>query len=447
MSICSEYLPDENCTPAESEHGHDPHRIFRNPPYLGSSYWSEPSCDKEQQVDDDHPTAEERPEVVPDYELICLSDVVAKPITWLWTNRIARGKLTILAGDPGLGKSTISLGIAATVSTGGDWPDVPGSPTESGSVVLLCAEDGLADTVKPRLEALQADLSKIHALQTVKGSDGCLGPFNLKTDVPRLEEAIRQAGDTRLVIIDPISCFLGNTDDNKNGAVRGLLAPLAEMAERLGVAVLLVTHMNKSTAGKSAYRLMGSLAFFAAARTVWTVHRDPGDADRVLMLCSKMNFAARHTGLALRIVDGKVEWETEPVDISADDLLAMEAAPPPREKEVDRAKAFLLDVLASGPGATNDVMEGGKQEGFSERTLKRAKKDLGVQSAKSGDDEGQKWYWQLRPSVPVAPEEDREQSVGTVGPLDPLPAPEPATDAPDCNKDPDAYLVWQIEQI
>jgi hypothetical protein len=443
MTILNDYSPDEGW--ADSDCEFDPHRVFSNPPCMGSNDWPEPPCDEDEEVTDHEPSDEEMPKDVPDFELIRLSDVVTKPIAWLWPNRIAIGKLTILAGDPGLGKSTISLVIAATVSTGRDWPDSQTSPTGPGSVILLSAEDGLADTVKPRLEVLQADVSKIYALETVKGTDGCLGPFNLKTDVPRLEEAVRQAGDPRLVVIDPVSCYLGNTDENKNAAMRAVLTPLADMAERLGVAVLLISHMNKNVGGKSIYRLMGSLASVAAARTVWTLHRDPSDADRVLMLCSKTNIAKRLSGLALRIVDGNVEWESEPVDMSADDLLAIEAAPPPRGKEIDKAKAFIKDVLASGPEAANDVIERGKQEGLSERTLKRAKMDLGVQSVKSGEGKDQKWLWQLPASVPVASGEDRDHSVGTVGPLDPLPA--PASDSLDSDDDAEAYFEWEMQQV
>ena len=123
MSILNYYRLDESSTQPEGED--DPHQVFSNPPYLRSSYWSEPLGDQGEDVSDDQPTAEEKPEVVPDFELICLSDVVAKPINWLWPNRIAKGKQTILAGDPGLGKSRISLAIAAIVSNSRDWPDAP----------------------------------------------------------------------------------------------------------------------------------------------------------------------------------------------------------------------------------------------------------------------------------------------------------------------------------
>jgi hypothetical protein len=357
---------------------------------------------------------------LPDFELLCLANVESTPVNWLWPQRIARGKLTILAGDPGLGKSTVSIDIAATVSTGRAWPDAPDELNEPRSVVLLCAEDGLADTVRPRLETAEADLQKVYALTTVRGRYGLPSPFNLQMDVPRLEEAIRQAGDTALVVIDPVSCYLGTTDDNKNAAVRGVLAPLVEMAERLGVAVLLITHLNKNASGKSAYRLLGSVGIYAAARAVWMIQPDPSDVDRLLMVQSKNNIAPRQKGLAFRHVEGRIQWEAEPVDLTADDLTATENEPPVRVKEVERAAGFLREMLAGGPVAANELEERAEQVGLSNRTLKRAKKDLGVRSSKSRDSEDGRWYWRLPGPEPTSGPDPEGEILGTDGFLGPL---------------------------
>ena len=187
------------------------------------------------------------------------------------------------------------------------------------------------------------------------------------------------------------------------------------MAERLGVAVLLVSHLNKVASGKSAYRVMGSLAFFAAARAVWTVHRDPHDRDRRLMLQSKNNLAARQNGLAYRIVDQKVQWDQEPVTQDADELLAAETEPQVRVKEIDKAVAFLREMLAEGPLPQKEVIERGGEIGLSKRTITRAKEVLNIASLKSRDPEDPQWSWVLPSSVPNPVPGRQETDGGTVG--------------------------------
>ncbi len=176
------------------------------------------------------------------------------------------------------------------------------------------------------------------------------------------------------------------------------------------------------------------------------MHRDPDDPDRTLMLLAKMNIAARQSGLAFRIVDGKLEWEKEPVDITADDLLAQESEPAPRAKELERAKSFLRDLLARGPVAATDVLERGKQAGLSQRTLKRAKDDLGVDSKKSGDVNDRRWFWRLPSSVPASTEEDRALDLGTDGPLGPLPEPSNVPEELDWLADEDFDDSWMDQE-
>jgi putative DNA primase/helicase len=265
----------------------------------------------------------------------CLADIEARPIAWLWRGRIARGKPTLIAGHPGLGKSQITASMTAVVTTAGLWP-VDRSRAPLGSVLILSAEDDPADKIRPRLEAAGADIAKISILKAVvqytpTGEELHRG-FNLKSDIRQLERAIAEIGDVVLVVIDPISAYIGSTDSHNNADVRGLLAPLSDMASRQNVALVLVSHLNKGGAGTEALmRVTGSLAFVAAARAAYIVAKDPEDEHRRLFLPAKNNIAADTGGLAFRIEpcsigDGidtsKVTWESAPVkDVTADDVL------------------------------------------------------------------------------------------------------------------------------
>src|ERR1700738_2594341 len=177
----------------------------------------------------------------------CAAEIAPKRIDFTWAGRIARGKHTAIAGEPGDGKSQLSVYIAATVSRGGEWPCSEGR-APIGNVIILNAEDGADDTVVPRLIAAGADLNRIHIVSAV--SQGTvLRTFNLQGDLALLEQKITEIRDVALVIIDPISSYMGKTDSHKNADVRGALEPLSEMAERLQVAILSITHFSKSGTG------------------------------------------------------------------------------------------------------------------------------------------------------------------------------------------------------
>jgi len=224
-------------------------------------------------------------------ELIKLSEVKSRPIEWLWEGRIAIGKLSIISGDPGLGKSLITISMAAIVSRGGEWP-VDGTNAPLGSVLLMSAEDDLADTIRPRLDAALADVNMIDALPMVKCVDQTGQQsrrfFSLTSDLPVLEMALKTRPDFKLVVIDPISAFTGKTDTHNNSDVRGLLAPLAELAQKRRVAIVCVTHLNKGS-GAAIYRSMGSLAFVAAARSAFVVTKSPGNPLVRWLMPSKNN--------------------------------------------------------------------------------------------------------------------------------------------------------------
>ncbi|MBU0639064.1 MAG: AAA family ATPase, partial [Planctomycetes bacterium] len=253
-----------------------------------------------------------------------LADVQPELLRWLWPGCIALGKLTLLCGDPGLGKSFVTLDLAARVSSGTTWPDLPLLPNPAGSVVLLSAEDDLADTIRPRLDAAGADATRVVAIQAVRRilvtGQTQDDYFDLTEDLPALEAAIQQVSDCRLVIIDPLTAYLGKTDSHKNAEVRAVLARLFELAARHKVAVLAVTHLNKANTLPAIYRAMGSLAFVAAARAVWAVVRDEDDETgrRRLFVPVKNNLGADETGLAYALEPAgqtaSVQWESDPVN-------------------------------------------------------------------------------------------------------------------------------------
>jgi len=330
-----------------------------------------------------------------------LCDVEREMLQWLWPGRIPLGKLTLLAGDPGLGKSLVSLDIAARVSRGGAWPDTPLLSQSVGSVVLFNAEDDLADTIAPRLDSAEADDSKIIAVEGVelrdpKSDESQKWYFSLENDLPRLEELIVENPDTRLVVIDPISAYCGSIDSHKNADVRSLLAPLAELAGRYRIAVVAVTHLSKSGGAKAVYRAMGSLAFAAASRAVWSVVKDQADSTRRLFLPAKLNLAQDPDGLAYRITKGRVEWDDQPVKMHADDAFAAELATAEskgRGSERREACEWLRDSLRHGPMLSSEIAEVGKELGFTARTLQRAFKELGGTPRKESFDGP--WLWGL----------------------------------------------------
>ncbi len=323
-----------------------------------------------------------------------LKDVEREQLEWLWPGRIPLGKLTLLAGDPGLGKSFVTLDVAARVSRGEPWPDMPLLKQSPAGVVLFNAEDDLADTIAPRLDRADADDANIVAVEGLAEA-GRRRHFSLEADLPRLEEVIDETPGTRLIVIDPISAYTGKVDSHKNADVRGLLAPLAELAGRHRVAVVAVTHLSKSGGAKAVYRAMGSLAFAAASRAVWAVAKDQDDPERRLFLPGKLNLARDPDGLAYRIIDGRVVWETEPVRMHADEAFAEElktaSDKSTRGAERREVVAWLRDALAEGRLPSKEVIADARENGFSERTLRRAFKEIDGRSKKDGG----KWYWSL----------------------------------------------------
>jgi hypothetical protein len=342
----------------------------------------------------------------------CAANITPKRIDFLWPGRIARGKHTAIAGEAGDGKSQLSVYVAATISRGGAWPCNEGR-APIGNVIIFNAEDAADDTVVPRLMAAGADLKRVHIVNAVLQEDGKgRRTFNLQADLVLLERKIAEIGDVVLVIIDPISSYMGKTDSHKNAEVRGALEPLSEMAARLNVAILSITHFSKSGAGvntKALHRFIGSIAFVGAPRAAFAAIQDPDNEGRILFLHAKNNMARKQQGLAYRLVQtlvgkpGKeqdilasyIVWENEPVVMSADEALRATEDGGDR-KALAEAVEFLQDRLSSGAVVpAKEAEEHARALGITPRTLRRARKKLGVIPEKSGLNEG--WTWRLPP--------------------------------------------------
>lgn len=343
------------------------------------------------------PASKPTGEIVSLAKVTAFSSISPKPLRWLWPGRIPFGKLTLLEGDPGLGKSLLILDIAARVSTGAGFPD--GAGCEQGDVIILSAEDDAEDTIRPRLDAAGADVTRVHWFEAVRNvtADGksVERPFNLESDIGTLEDTIRQTG-ARVVEIDPITAYLGGTDSHKNAEVRGLLAPLAALAAKYKVAVIAVNHLRKNP-GAAIHRGMGSLAFAAAPRAVWGVVADPDDKDRRLLLSVKQNLAPAAGGLAYRIEapngTERIAWEPGAV---AADVNTMMGGFESREDHTERREAeeWLRDLLADGPRAATDVKNQSRSVGLTWITVRRAAASLGVRKQKIGG-RGAGWEWSL----------------------------------------------------
>ena len=323
--------------------------------------------------------------------LVRLSDVEPEEVEWYWKARLAKGKLTLYIGDPGLGKSTITLDAACRISTGSPWPDRAPAPT--GSTILLSAEDGIADTIRRRVDILGGDPSKIQVLTAIRDRD-IERPFSLVVDIPQLERALANVGDVRLVVVDPISAYLGSKDSHKDSEIRGVLSPLATLAEKYGVAVIGILHLTKNGQQKALLRALGSVAFVAAARTVFAVGQDPDDPGKRVLVGVKNNLAAEPDALAFRIIeDGSLVWEGAVDGADAETILSSGGTKGERT-ERNEAKDFLTDLLRDGPIQAKEAQKAARSNGISESTLKRAKSDLNIGSERvDGIGADGRWAW------------------------------------------------------
>ena len=317
--------------------------------------------------------------------LVNMDTVEPEEVKWFWPGRIPYGKLTIIGGNPGVGKSYLTLYLAAIKSLGGVFPD--GALVAQGNVLLASVEDGLADTIRPRLGKLGANLTRIVYIEPLVRGDLDDGErsnqkdevFNLDDHLRQLENAILN-NHASLLVIDPVMAFMGGrTDTYKDSEIRRVLTPLTKMAEFTGCAIIAVTHPNKKTTeSKSLFRMGGSLAFMAVARSGFVVGQDPDNEDRKVFAPTKHNLAAPAPSLAFGFdSEGLLVWEDGECDVTADAAMggSLDAS------QISLAKTFLLNTLKNGDVLHREIMKMAASEGISERTLFRAKKLLLIQSA------------------------------------------------------------------
>jgi putative DNA primase/helicase len=348
-------------------------------------------------------TAEARPEAATRTAVLVRADKM-KPesINWAWKNRFAFGKLAVLAGDPGLGKSTILIELAALHSIGGEFPCGEGHAQQCESLILT-AEDGLRDTLIPRLMAAGADLEKIHFLTGTKGEgtdDESL--FDLGRDMAALRKALKEHPNIRILIIDPLTAYLGPIKAKENSEVRRVLAPLVKLIEETGVLAIGNNHLNKS-AGKALYRVLDSIAFVAVGRTVHLVIKDADNPDNRKFICDKTNIGSKPLGLTYlvqktwitapetgeEIETSRISWGTQHIDESADDALEVERTD---STATDDAVEFLQIVLRNGPVRAADIereareacLLGEDQPLRQSKPFRSAKKVMGIVTHKGG---------------------------------------------------------------
>lgn len=309
--------------------------------------------------------------------LIKMSEIQSEEIEWLWYPFIPYGKLTIIQGDPGDGKTTLALNIAAKLSKG-ESLDEEMKISEPINIIYQTAEDGLADTVKPRLELADADCERILVID--ESSEA------LSMADERLEEAIKLT-NAKLLILDPIQAYLGaGTDINRANEARDMTKKLGALAEKYKCAVLLIGHMNKASGTKASYRGIGSIDFFAVARSVLLVGRIEGEESLRAVVQIKNNLAAFGNSKAFELSEEGFRWIGD-YDISADEVLGGIA---PKANKLDQAKRLLLE-LAEGTNRmqSKDIFEIAKEEEISKRTLENAKRELNISAKKINNT----WYW------------------------------------------------------
>ena len=324
----------------------------------------------------------------PNLKLINMEQVETEKIDWLLYPFIPFGKVTIVQGDPGEGKTTMVLQIIAKLTkgeavlpSGSDEPALEEKTMalEPVNVIYQTAEDGLGDTIKPRFFSAGADCSRV---MVIDDNDQALTMMDA-----RLEEAIIKT-KARLVVLDPIQGFLGAAVDmHRANEIRPLMKRVAVLAEKYHCAIILIGHMNKNSNGKSSYRGLGSIDFQAAARSVLIVGRIKDEPEIRVVCHVKSSLAPEGKSIAFRLdKDTGFEWIGE-YDISADDLLSGDN----RGQKIHEAKEFLKEILVSGSVAQTKVAEEAESRGIKKKTLWNAKKELEIESVKIGN----QWFWML----------------------------------------------------
>lgn len=332
----------------------------------------------------------------PRRDIVKLEDLDAKPVEWLWKPWLPVGKLCLIDGDPGQGKSYMTLDLAARLSRGHAFPDDSRGPGKPITTLLISCEDGLSDTVLPRLDAMGADRRFIRCYQGERQNGHPIRLPVLPDDLDNLEAIIVES-KAMLVVIDPLMAFLGaSVNSISDQSVRQVLTPLAGLAEKLGVTILFVRHLNKSNGTQAIYRGGGSIGIIAAMRTAMLIARHPHDRDQRVLAMVKCNLGKEPASLGFRLVASErdpeateVKW-LGPVELQANDLVG-------DVKDTLKPKDWLKLALADGPRLVTDLQKEAADEGYSEKTIDRAKAALGIIAKQRKSKDGKRAWWWLPP--------------------------------------------------
>ena len=314
---------------------------------------------------------------VGNYDITYFTEVESKKVDWLWYPYIPYGKLTILQGDPGDGKTTFILSLIALLSNG---EHLPFSDTKvSGISIYQNAEDDISDTIKPRLEWHKANCKKICFI------DSKDTPLFMDND--NIEKAIRETG-AKLLVLDPIQSFIGNNVDmNRANSIRPLMTKLKDTAQKTGCAIVLIGHLNKNNGGKANYRGLGSIDITAASRSVLLIGKDPDNPQNRYLVQQKNNLAPIGETFLFRLMHDGVRWIGKS-DVTADELLGGGS----KRTKTDDVIDLILDMLEDGPCLATEIFDSTAQMGISPKTVKNAKKQLPILSRKTAEG----WVWELK---------------------------------------------------
>lgn len=321
-------------------------------------------------------------------DIISFEKVVSEKVQWLWNTRIPLGKVTVVAGDPGIGKSAMMTDLISKISRGALFPDGQRAPV--GTSIIASAEDGLGDTLRPRLEAVGADLSRVFALRFIVNDDNRIEPLSLVDHLAELDQVIKKTS-AQLVLIDPFNAYLPSAKINtyKDQDIRGVMSVLADIAQNNLCAMVLIAHLNKREEMSTLYRIGGSVGIVAAARSALIIVSDESDPKKRIVATIKTNLSVPSQPLAYQLESAsdpnvvKLQW-LGPVDFD------------PNTKRIfkgkkDETASFLEQVLADGEMPVSKIFQEAKTAGISTSTLRRAKETLGVHSKKIND----LWFWCL----------------------------------------------------
>jgi hypothetical protein len=322
---------------------------------------------------------------------VSIADVQPKEVEWLWKPYIPLGKLTLFDGDPGVGKSWATCALVTAITHGYGLPDMP--TTEPSDVVMLSAEDGLDDTIRPRLEAMGAELRRVVARNKAMVFDE-KGIQQLEAQVSKLKPA--------LIVIDPLFAFIGGkTDIYRDNEARTVTTPLAELAQNHGCAIVAVRHLTKQQQ-KAIYAGGGSMAFIGAARSALLFGHEANNPEKCGFVHAKCNLAPKGDAIGYRIERtaderGRFHW-TGKSDLTAEKILATPNTGGSGEQTATvEAKDFIREMLRGGRAAAEEIYSEAKSAGIADITLRRAKRALKVRTRRvsKGNDGGGAWYWEL----------------------------------------------------